>query len=101
MWRDTYANGRPVDVSGTLFHQHSFETLPEFKRLLLQEKRRFARGFLAHLLSYALGRELGPVDSLAIETMAASVVEGDDALRSVLKRVAMSEPFLHKTAPAN
>ena len=96
VWRDTYENGRQVDVSGVLFNQHQFKTLVEFKQLILKEKQRFIRGFTAHLLSYALGRELGPADSPALNEMTAQTMEGKDQMRTVLKRIAMSEPFLHK-----
>ena len=96
VWREKYENGRDVDVSGVLFNQHEFNTVLEFKRLIVQEKQRFIRGFVAHLLSYALGRELGPADSPALDRMTAQVTAGEDRLRSVLKSVAMSEPFLHK-----
>lgn len=96
VWRDKYPNGRDVDVSGRLFNQYDFETVVDFKRLLLQEKPRFIAGFVSHLLSYALGRELGPADSTAIESITAKVIGGEDRMRTVLKGVAMSEPFLHK-----
>ena len=96
VWRDKYENGRDVDPSGVLFNQHEFNTFVEFKRLIVQEKQRFIRGFTSHLLSYALGRELGPADSPALDSMTAKAVAGDDRLRAVLKSVAMSEPFLHK-----
>ena len=96
-WRDKYENGRDVDVSGVLFDQDEFKTVVEFKRLILKERQRFFRGFIAHLLSYALGRELGTADSPALDQMTAQAMAGQDHLRAVLKRVAMSEPFLHKS----
>ncbi|MDA1016739.1 MAG: DUF1592 domain-containing protein [Planctomycetota bacterium] len=94
IWRDKYENGRNVDVSGVLFNQHKFKTAIEFKRLLVQEKERFARGFASHLLSYALGRELGPADSPALADITKKAMAGQDQLRAMLKSVAMSEPFL-------
>lgn len=96
IWRDRYENGRDVDPSGVLFNQHEFRTVTAFKQLILVEKHRFIRGFISHLLSYALGRELGPADSPALDDMTARAMAGHDQLRSVLKSVAMSEPFLHK-----
>ena len=96
VWRDKYENGRDVDVSGLLFNQHEFKTLVEFKSLLLKEKHRFIRGFVAHLLSYALGRELGSADSPALDDMTAKAMAGHDQMRAVLKSVTMSDPFLHK-----
>jgi hypothetical protein len=102
VWRDKYENGREVDVSGVLFNQHEFETLLEFKKLILKEKQRFLRGFIAHLLTYALGRELGAADSPALDDMTAEAMAGQDQIRAVLKNIAMSGPFLHKNtlAPA-
>ncbi len=96
VWRDKYENGREVDVSGVLFNQYEFKTVVEFKRLILQEKQRFIRGFVSHLLTYALGRELGPADSLTLDAITASAMAGKDQMRTVLESIAMSEPFLHK-----
>ncbi len=96
VWRETYENGRPIDPSGVLFGRHEFATALEFKQLLVREKRRFVRGFVAHLLSYGLGRELGPADSPALDEITAGAIGGDDSLRTLMKRVAMSEPFLRK-----
>ena len=96
VWRDKYENGRDVDSSGILFNQYEFETVADFKRLILQEKHRFVRGFVSHLLSYALGRKLSPADSPALNEMTEKVMAGKDQLRAVLKSVAMSDPFLHK-----
>jgi hypothetical protein len=96
VWRDKYENGRKVDVSGVLFNQHEFETFVEFKQLILEEKQRFIRGFTAHLLSYALGRELGQADSPTLDDITAEAMAGGDQMRAVLKNIAMSEPFLHK-----
>jgi len=96
VWRDKYENGRQVDISGVLFKEHGFKDFVEFKQILLKEKQRFIRGFIGHLLSYALGRELGPADSPALDEMADKAASGEDGMRSVLKSIAMSRPFLHK-----
>ena len=96
VWRDKYANDREVDVSGILFNQHKFTNFDEFNQLIGQQKPRFVRGFLSHLLSYALCRDLGPADTPAIEAMTAQALTGQDQLRSLLKAIALSEPFLHK-----
>jgi hypothetical protein len=100
VWRDKYDNGREIDPSGILFNQHKFETAVEFKRLIVKEKQRFMRAFAAHLLSYALGRELGSADTPALDEMTAQAMAGKDTLREVLQRIAMSEPFLHKNTRA-
>ena len=96
VWRDKYENGRDVDVSGVLFNQHEFKTFLEFKEIIVREKGRFVRGFIAHLLSYALSRELGPADSPALDEMTTKALSGEDTMRAVLKNIAMSDPFLQK-----
>ncbi|MED5586442.1 MAG: DUF1588 domain-containing protein [Verrucomicrobiota bacterium] len=100
VWRDKYDNGREVDVSGTLFRQHEFKDFVGFKQIILNEKERFIRGFIGHLLSYALSRQLGPADSPAIEKITKSALAGEDQMRAVLKGIAMSRPFLHKNTVA-
>ena len=96
VWRDKYENGRQVDVRGVLFNQFEFTSLVEFKQLIVQEKHRFIRAFSAHLMSYALGRELGPSDWPALDQITENAMAGKDQMRFVLKSIAMSEPFLHK-----
>ncbi len=95
-WRDKYENGRGVDASGSIFNKHEFETVADFKEVVMKERRRFVRGFAAHLLSFALGRELGPADSPALDEIADGAMKGTDSLRTIMKMVAMSEPFNHK-----
>ena len=100
VWRDTYENGRQVDASGVLFNQHAFKTILEFKNLLVKEKERFLRGFVSHLLSYALSRDLGIADASTLDDLTAQAVQGQDQMRTLLKAIAMSEPFLHKSTLA-
>jgi len=96
VWRDKYENRRDVDVSNVLFNQHKFADFNEFKKLIVEQKPRFTRGFIAHLLSYALCRELGPADTPVLDAMTAQAVGGKDNLRAILKAIALSEPFHHK-----
>ena len=100
VWRDTYENGRQVDASGVLFNRHEFKTILEFKKILVKEKERFLRGFVSHLLSYALSRDLGIADASTLDDLTAQAVQGQDQMRTLLKGIAMSEPFLHKSTLA-
>jgi hypothetical protein len=95
-WRDEYENGRTVDMQGELFHKHAFNNIAEFKDAILIEKDRFTRGFAAHLLSFALGRELSAADSLAVDHMTIETIAADYTMRELIKQVALSEPFLYK-----
>ena len=93
LWRDKYDNGREVDPSGVLFNRHEFKTAIEFKEILLKEKRRFLRGFTAHLLSYSLGRELDAADSATLDRVTTRAMAGEDSLRELMKMITLSDPF--------
>ena len=69
--------GRDVDASGTLIKKHKFSGAVQFKESLVKEKKRFAKAFIAHLLRFALSRELTPADTLTI----------DDILRKTKKKI--------------
>jgi hypothetical protein len=99
VWRDTYDNGRNVDVSGQLYRKHTFTSVVEFKDAILAEKHRFAEAFAGHLLSFALARELGPADHVAIENVAHAAAADDYRIQTLLKQLVLSKPFLSKTNP--
>ncbi len=98
-WRLVYDNGRDVDMEGTLFRKHDFESVAEFKDAILAEKDRFARGFAGHLLSFALARELGPADQIALDQIADETAGDEYRIQTLLKQVILSEPFQTKTNP--
>ncbi len=97
LWRETYSNGRTVDASGKLLSKHEFTNIVEFKDALLAEKDRFTRAFAAHLLSYALGREMGAADSLALEKIVTETAAADYRFQSLIKEIVLSRPFLQST----
>ncbi|MFP6684213.1 MAG: DUF1592 domain-containing protein, partial [Polyangiaceae bacterium] len=63
-WRDNYRTGLKVDASGMLFGRHEFKDVVGFKDAVLTEKEVFAKAFVEHLLSYALGRALTLTDRI-------------------------------------
>jgi hypothetical protein len=95
-WRDKYANGREVDASGTLMRKHDFDGAVQFKKLIVREDRRFARAFTAHLLRFALSRELGPADSITINSIVDRSERGDFTLRSLVREIAQSDVFVNR-----
>ncbi len=95
-WRDTYENGLEIDASGKLFRQHSFSDVVEFKSAILADKDRFCRALAGHLLSFALARELGPADTVALDTITEAVSADDYKMQTLLKQVILSEPFRTK-----
>jgi hypothetical protein len=95
-WRDKYDNGRDVDSSGTLMRKYEFDGIVQFKESIVREDRRFAKAFTAHLLRFALSRELGPADSITINSIVDSLQQGDFKLRSLIREVAQSDVFVNR-----
>ncbi len=92
-WRDRYDNGRDIDASGTLFRRHDFDGLVRFKSALVEEKERFARAFVGHLLRFAIGRELVPADRMEIETILSRTADQGFAIQALIRGVVRSRSF--------
>ena len=88
-----------VDASGKLFGRHEFEDVVGFKDAVLAEKDVFAKAFVGHLLSYALGRELTLADRVAAGEIAAVSKKDGYRMRAVIKNVAMHPIFTQITTP--
>jgi hypothetical protein len=96
-WRDKYENGRSVDASGTLLRKYEFKDIVRFKESITKEDRRFAKAFTAHLMRFALSRELTPGDTLTIDRIINKTANKNFRLRSLLKEVIRSKSFLQKS----
>ena len=97
-WRADYENGLRVDSEGVLFRRHEFGDVVEFKDAILKEKERFVRALGGHLLTFALGRELAPADSPALDEIAKKVSTQEYRMKALIKAVVKSEPFLGKSS---
>lgn len=98
-WRTIYENGREVDMTGKLFRKHEFTDVIEFKDAIMAEKDRFTRAFAGHLLAFSLARELDATDAPALDLIANATIEDGYRMKSLLKEVIFSEPFLSKSTP--
>jgi hypothetical protein len=98
-WRDSYENGRKVDMGGVLFRKHKFDSIVAFKDAILAEKGRFTRGFAGHVLAFALGRELTAADSLALDRIRDETAASDYRMQALIRSVVHSAPFTSKTNP--
>ncbi len=92
-WRDKYENGRDVDSAGTLLKKYPYQNVVQFKEFLLKEDKRFAKAFTAHLMRFALGRELLPKDTLVIEKIVEKTAKDGFKLKALIKEVILSESF--------
>jgi hypothetical protein len=93
-WRDQYDNGRHVDPSGTLLRKYEFDNIVRFKKSLVAENRRFAKAFTAHLLRFALSRELRPIDTLTVDTVVNKAEKEHFSLKALIREVVQSDSFL-------
>jgi len=98
-WRDHYRTGLKVDASGKLFGKHEFEDVVGFKDAILAEKEIFAKAFIGHLLSYALGRELTLADRFAVGEIAAASEKDHYRMRDVIKNIAVHPIFTQSAKP--
>ena len=93
-WRDKYENGRDVDASGKLLRKYEFNDIVRFKESLAKENRRFAKAFSAHLLRFALAKELSPADTLTIDAIVNRTEKENFKLKSLIREVILSDSFL-------
>ncbi len=96
-WRDDYRTGLKVDASGKLFGKHEFKDVVGFKDAVLAEEEVFAKAFVGHLLSYALGRELDFADRIAIGEIAEASKKDHYRMRAVIKNIAVHPIFTQIT----
>ncbi len=89
-------NAPPIDASGTLPNGQSFSSFVDFKRLLLDQQARFARGLSEKMLVYALGRPIEPTDRSLIDRLAAKMAADDYSMSSLIQGIVTSEAFLTK-----
>ena len=53
-------------------------------------------GFAGHMLAFALGRELSPSDSPALDRVAEEAAAREYRMKAMIKAIVLSEPFLGK-----
>ena len=92
-WRDKYSNGRDVDSSGKLMRKYEFNDVQEFKESIAREERRFAKAFTAHLLRFAVARELEPADTLTVEKIVDGTKENHYSIKSLIRKIVLSKAF--------
>ena len=96
-WRDEYENGRQIDVSGKLFREYKFADIIEFKEAILADKNRFCRALAGHLLSFALARELGAADQIALDKITTAVAADEYKMKTLIREIILSQPFRTKS----
>ena len=76
--------------------KYDFGDVVRFKQLLQQEQHRFAEAFTAHLLRFALARDLVPADAVAVDSIIKSAAQPDFRLRSLIRDLVLHESFVQR-----
>ncbi len=91
-WR-TADGPHPVDPSGTLSHGRTFTGIDTFKDALLERREDFVRGFVEHMMSYALGRKIEYYDAPAVNHIVHAARKDDYRFSRIVVEIARSYPF--------
>ena len=83
----------PVDASGALPDGRTFKGSVEFKRLLFDDRDRFARAFIEHLCTYGLRRVLTVDDREDVQSIVDEAKNGHYRLKDIVRSVAVSGLF--------
>jgi mono/diheme cytochrome c family protein len=82
-----------VDASGTLPDGRAVAGVEGLKRVLLEDKRAFARSLAEKMLTFALGRGIEYKDHGAVDRIARRVEESDYRMSVLILEIVRSEPF--------
>jgi len=91
-WREKDGNF-PVDPAGSLPSGQSFAGPAALKKVLLGKAKEFARCLAGKLLTYALGRGLGPDDECNVDRIAAALAADGQRFSRLVVGVVTSESF--------
>ena len=84
--------GQPVDARGE-WNGTAFDGPAEYKAALMQNPHEFARGFIEHLLSYALTRKLAIHDMPAVSEIEQTIKAAGFKLSRIITEIVRSYPF--------
>lgn len=73
----------------------AFDGPAGFKAAVMQKPDEFVRGFIEHLLSFALGRKLEIYDMAAVQEIQTAAAKSDYRFSAIIDGVVASYPFRH------
>jgi hypothetical protein len=91
-WR-TMDGKFPVDSSGTLPNGKSFSTPSEMRTVLKEQLPEFARCIVEKMLTYSLGRGLGPYDRRTVEQINRNLSASGYPFQTIVYEIVRSLPF--------
>jgi hypothetical protein len=98
-WR-TMDGKFPVDASGTLPNGKSFATPAQMRSELKSQLPEFARCMTEKMLTYSLGRGLGPFDRRTVDELTSKWAETGYPFQSLIFEIVGSLPFQSRRGEA-
>lgn len=98
-WRTADA-GQTIDAGAVLADGTAFKGLAGLQQILLDRREVFARAFTERLMTYALGRGLGPQDMPAVRAIARDAARDDWRVQTIIRGIVMSPGFTMRRVPA-
>jgi hypothetical protein len=92
VWRNTEAGG-PIDASGVFIDGSRLDGVISLRRALLDRPSVFVGTMVEKLLTYGLGRGLGPDDMPAVRQIVRESARDDYRFASVITSIVVSTPF--------
>ena len=92
-WRDNYEDQVAIDSAGKLSGGNTFQTVAEFRTLLMQRQSQFNRCLTEKLMTDALGQELEINDRPGIDLIVTELNDNEAGLADLIRLVVLSKPF--------
>lgn len=86
-----------IDPAGELPDGSRFAGPAELKQVLIKKEDAFRRCLTEKMLTYALGRGLGPTDRPWVDAIAAAVAKDQNKLSSMVLEIVTSDPFRRRS----
>ena len=92
-WRTNYSPKVAIESSGELPGGKQFNSVEDFKSLMLEQHEQFAKAFTEKLFAYAIGRHIDARDRPDVDAILDAVDDDQYPLRDLIKRIAISNLF--------
>ena len=96
-WRDTGADGAPLDVAGILADGSKVSGPAALREAILSRPDAFVTVVTERMLTYALGRGLEPGDMPVVRRIVKKAAQNDYRLSSIVMGIVESAPFQMRT----
>jgi len=96
-WRDTGADGAPLDVAGTLADGSQVNGPVALRQAIASRPDAFVTVVTEKMLTYALGRGLEPSDMPVVRRIVKKAAQNDYRLSSIVLGIVESAPFQMRT----